>query len=430
MATLRHNTSKGRNCWELRAYIGKKRHSISLGQIDELAATDAKLFIEHLIERKDAGKLPDRKAFKWLDSIDSDLHDRLSRLELVTARRLIDRPTTVLAFFRDYIKERTDWKKPQNYSQAVDHLEKFLGKDLPLLAFTKGDGERWHRWMITEGLSTNTAGQNVKRCRQMLWAAVNDELLPKNPLEGIKVSSDSDKSKDYFVDRASYDLILEHCPNTQWRVMVALSRMGGLRCPSEVLALRWNDINWERGRFKVTSPKTARSGKSSRIVPLFPELRIELQKLWNEVGPGIETPIDGPVITIRKNSACNLRTQLNRIVELASIKPWAKPFMAMRSSRRTELERSGKHPNHVLNSWLGHSRNIAEKHYLKVLEADFEAAANGISDSVLPSVHPSQGSNNPAEAITEPSEPNKKRAVMARDGSRGEREYTQLDSNK
>lgn len=422
MASLSHVKKDGRNCWVLRAYINKKRVSISLGPIDELRAQEALQFIEHLIERKGAGKLPDRKAYKWLDEIDTDLHDRLSKYELITARRLVDRPTTILAFFRDYIKERTDWKKPQNYSQAVDHLEKFLGKDLPLAALTKGDSERWHRWMIAEGLSPNTAGQNVKRCRQMLWAAVSDELIEKNPMEGVKVSSDSDQSKDHFVDRESYDLILEHCPNSQWRVMVALTRIGGLRCPSEVLALRWNDINWDRGRFKVTSPKTAKSGKASRIVPLFPELRNELEKLYSEVGPGINVPIDSPVITIRKSSACNLRTQLNRIVELASIKTWAKPFMAMRSSRRTELERSGKHPNHVLNSWLGHSRNIAEKHYLKVLEADFEAALVPLSHSLS---HQPVG-NTPHDT----DKSNEKRALMGRDGQRWEREYTQLDSNK
>lgn len=30
----------------------------------------------------------------------------------------------------------------------------------------------------------------------------------------------------------------------------------GLRCPSEVLALRWGDIDWERSLFTVRSAKT------------------------------------------------------------------------------------------------------------------------------------------------------------------------------
>ncbi len=53
--------------------------------------------------------------------------------------------------------------------------------------------------MIAEGLSPNTAGQNVKRCRQIAMGGVSDELIEKNPMEGVKVSSDSDQSKDHFV---------------------------------------------------------------------------------------------------------------------------------------------------------------------------------------------------------------------------------------
>ena len=36
-----------------------------------------------------------------------------------------------------------------------------------------------------------------------------------------------------------------------------LARYGGLRCPSEVVALTWADVDWERGRFLVKAPKTA-----------------------------------------------------------------------------------------------------------------------------------------------------------------------------
>ena len=61
-------------------------------------------------------------------------------------------------------------------------------------------------------------------------------------------------------------------------------------------------------------------------------------------------------------------------MERSGIAVYPKPFMALRASRRTELERSGRHPNHVLNDWFGHSGAIAETHYLQVTEADFTAA--------------------------------------------------------
>ena len=47
--------------------------------------------------------------------------------------------------------------------------------------------------------------------------------------------------------------VIEACPDTQWKVIFALARYGGLRTPSETLALRWEDINWEQGRMLVAA---------------------------------------------------------------------------------------------------------------------------------------------------------------------------------
>ena len=49
---------------------------------------------------------------------------------------------------RHVVAKRTDWKKPANYLQPVKHLERFIGRDMPLEAFTEGDAERFHRWLI------------------------------------------------------------------------------------------------------------------------------------------------------------------------------------------------------------------------------------------------------------------------------------------
>jgi integrase len=60
----------------------------------------------------------------------------------------------------------------------------------------------------------------------------------------------------------------------EWRLLIALCRYGGLRCPSEVLSLKWEHIHWAEGRMTVPSPKTEHhDGGESREVPLFPELR-------------------------------------------------------------------------------------------------------------------------------------------------------------
>jgi integrase len=57
----------------------------------------------------------------------------------------------------------------------------------------------------------------------------------------------------------------------------------GFRCPSEHLALTWDDVDWENDRMTVHAPKTKRyEGKESRLIPIFSELRPYLEAVFNE----------------------------------------------------------------------------------------------------------------------------------------------------
>lgn len=432
MASLQRIDEGGRKCWRLRFSIDKRRCTVGLGSFDEAAALVAKEHIELLVDQLGRNRPPSVKTAQWLDKLPATIHDRLSSLGLAEARSRSKLPRTITAFMRAYIDSRSDWKKSCNHKQSVDHLGRFLGRDIPLASLTRADADRFHRWMMSNdkgapGLSPNTAGQHIKRCRQMMRAAIHDRLIDDNAFDGIKIDLRSDKSKNFFVDSAAAAAILEACPDQEWRVLFALARFGGLRCPSEVLGLRWSDIQWDRGRFKVRSPKTEKAGKAERIVPLFPEVLDELNSLFGLVAPGVRSPADGFVIARYRDIEANLRTQMGRIIDRAGLTRWPKPFMALRSSRRTELERSGRFANHVLNDWFGHTGAIAETHYLQVTEDDFSVA---VVPSVDTSVVTSLGQPQPPRSIKAQKNPGNSGAVMTADGVRWEGKYTPLDSNQ
>ena len=74
------------------------------------------------------------------------------------------------------------------------------------------------------------------------------------------------------------EFLIPFC-DTTWRTIVALGRFGGLRTPSETLSLRWTDIDREKGRVCVQSPKTEHHlNGANRAMPLFPELRKYLEE--------------------------------------------------------------------------------------------------------------------------------------------------------
>lgn len=432
MANLQRINENGRDCWRLRFYIDKRRRTVGLGSFDEAAALVAKEHVELLVDQLGRDRPSSVRTTRWLDKLPSTIHDRLSMLGLVEARSRSKLPRTVLAFMRAYINSRSDWKKSCNHKQSVDHLGRFLARDIPLASLTRAEADRFHRWMMTAGngspgLSANTAGQHIKRCRQMMRAAIHDRLVDDNAFDGIKIDLRSDKSKNFFVNSAAATAILEACPDQEWRTLFALARFGGLRCPSEVLGLRWSDIHWDRGRFKVRSPKTEKAGKAERIVPLFPELLNELNNLFALVAPGVGSPADGFVIARYRDVEANLRTMMGRIIDRAGLTRWPKPFMALRSSRRTELERSGRFANHVLNDWFGHTGAIAETHYLQVTEDDFTVA---VVPSVVPLVVPSQGKPGPPQAIKTQKNPGETGVLMSAEGVGWADEYTPLDSNQ
>ncbi|MEX2138897.1 MAG: site-specific integrase [Pirellulales bacterium] len=169
-------------------------------------------------------------------------------------------------------------------------------------------------------------------------------------------------------------------------MIVALSRYGGLRCPSEVLSLRWQDVDWEGGRIVVQSPKTEHHvGKATRTIPLFAELRPILAEAFYLASEGAAYVVDGNHRDAANTASgwrnCNLRTQFERIVKRAGLTPWPRLFHARRASRETELAKD--YPIHVVTSWLGNTPRIALKHYLQVTDADFERAAASAESGAL-----------------------------------------------
>jgi len=177
-------------------------------------------------------------------------------------------------------------------------------------------------------------------------------------------------------------------------LLFALSRFGGLRCPSEHLGLRWCDVDWEHDRFTVRSPKTERKGKPFRLVPLFPELRPHLEAVYFAALETGELPEH--VITRYRDTNANLRTQLCRIIAKAGLQPWPKLFQNLRATRATELVSQGW-PEYKVCAWLGHTEAVAKRHYWQVTDDDYQRAAGG--DAALqmalqiPGATPCNGAN-------------------------------------
>jgi len=315
----------------------------------------------------------------WLATIDDKLRTRLEALDLCDPLANRGKPK-LKPFLDDYIaSQRVKSRTQINNSAAARCLIKFFGADRRIDTITAGDAEQFSWWLrkpAQEGgrnLGDNTSRRHCGRAKQFFEHAVNCEYLPRNPFANPRIPTrvqPSHAEREHFISREELQLLLDECPNTEWRLMLTLARIGGLRIPSESASLRWGDVDWtpEKGTIRVTSPKTAQHvGHGMRVVPLFPELRAALNEAW-ELGDKksefIFTKLQGPGI--------NLRTQLHRIMRRAGVPEFPKPFHNMRASRAIELSRDW--PAHVVQTWLGHSAAVAQKHYLRVQPEDIGRA--------------------------------------------------------
>jgi len=194
----------------------------------------------------------------------------------------------------------------------------------------------------------------------------------------------SNREREYFITAAEAALIIDACPDAEWRLIFGLARWGGLRCPSETLALQWSHIDWARNRMTIPTPKTAHHPRGeSRDIPIFPELRHLLEDAFE-----LAEPCADHVITRYRDAKKNLRTQLTRIVKRAGLKPWPKLFHNLRATRETELAES--FPAHVFCAWIGNSQMVAQKHYLQVTDEHFARGADcSALQNALQSLHES-----------------------------------------
>jgi integrase len=209
---------------------------------------------------------------------------------------------------------------------------------------------------------------------------VKKKILASNPFGEVRVVSVLPADRQAYVPAPDAKKLIA-AGSPVWRIIIALARYAGLRCPSEVLTLKWSDINFETGRMTVSSPKTERiPGKEYRVLPIFADRRPHLEEAFELASAGEVFVVGGAQGDRYRSSAhgpngwvnCNLRTEFLRLIRRAGLKQWPRLFHTLRASCETDLLEQV--PISAVTDWLGHSAAVALKHYTRVPDHLFERA--------------------------------------------------------
>jgi len=418
MATLSTETYVRKDGVKSRTYrvlIGggrRPRQTIRLGDVSERIANEAKARIEALETASLPGTAVDRTTAAWLSAIHDNVYAKLARVGLVEPREpVVEEPAVkeveLGELVERYVASRSKLKPNtlRNYETTKRLLAEHFGHRRIVRSIHAGHARDYREWLVGR-YSLATVSREIKRARQYFEYAKDCRLVDDNPFAKIKAGSQRNSKRKHFVGQDVIGRVLEVCPDNNWRLALALARYTGLRIPSELERLTWSDIDWSGGRFTVRVRKKEHlDGHETRIVPIFPEVEQYLRRAFDEAPPGTVH-----VLPKRFHSDGYVYAGILRAVERAGVPKWSKLLVNLRGSRETELLLEW--PEHVVHSWLGHTKDVADAHYAMVTDADFEKAAS--DRRIYPAQNPAQ--SGAVWSRLEPSDAKKKAVSLAFSG--------------
>ncbi len=302
------------------------------------------------------------------------------------------RPQAVWTFGR-FVEDR--WKpdayptlkfsSKKYYDNMIDaHLMPVFG-DVQLRLISKDAVQSF----LTAKAKGDSSWKTVKHIRTVfgtiLEAAVRDDLLISNPVRKTRMPRRTPEEERAPIAPESLRALLERLPEPS-RSIASLLAMTGLRV-GELLALRWQDIDFDKGFFSVKQtvyeghfdvPKSKRSKRTLLLGPVCAQILTSLRK------PGVSPAT--LVFSTRNGSPLSRRNLLNR-----QLKPACKALGLtganwhwLRHAHATLLDSVGA-PLGTVQALLGHaSSEVTREIYIGSVPENARAAVQSVEKLIGP----------------------------------------------
>ena len=389
MATMKTIKGKTKTRYQIEFSISDKRRSLSLGsKYTRKQAERIKTHVEETVKAIKTGrKLEDLS--NEMQGFFADMTDDL-RSRFIAAGLCGEEPQTeTLAALWDMLDDHAEkmaFKEhtTNNYETARKWFFAYepFTEERQALSVTEKDAEEFRAWLERQNnkygkrLAPTTVAGIIKAVKTVFNLARRARLIDRSPFEFVQKGSFANPARQFEVSASIMPDILNACPGQGWRVLISFWRFGGLR-KMEPLYMKWEDVFWDKKKFRVHSPKTERyEGHAERFCPLFDEVQRELEDLFEIQGfpAGAEYILPDDIRELSENALYNA---VIRIIRRAGYTPWPKAIVNMRATRVSELVRKGA-TERQRKAWFGHSEKVSKEHYqqeeMLLGQADFDWA--------------------------------------------------------
>lgn len=252
------------------------------------------------------------------------------------------------------------------------------------------DAQQWRVWLGKQrdarpgiaderrsAISEQTVRKHVRIAKAMFQRAVDSDLLQVNPFSRLSGSVLVSASPPSMLTDKQVSAIIEAATG-EVRTLIALCALAGLR-RGEAMRLAWSDVQWDRGRLVVAHDGPQTTKRRRREVRMEPQLESILLTAHEGAAEG-----DTLVVAISPN---NIERKVRAAISTAKVDPYPKPLHTLRKWRATTWRAT--YPEHVVDSWLGHSLAVARQHYASVPESSYDRSATNAPQT------PDQSEKNP-----------------------------------
>lgn len=168
----------------------------------------------------------DSKTKSWLDHAPHEVLEKLQRVGLIT----VPKQYTTGELWTTFIAEKEGTVEDSTvltYKNSSKHFLAFFGKGDVLSDLTKEKMIEWKANVLSSVPVVATATGIVSRAKTVFNWAVRQGWIEQSPLKGIGAGSHVNKEKDHFIAIPDYSRLLDACRSPDWRVIIALARIGG-----------------------------------------------------------------------------------------------------------------------------------------------------------------------------------------------------------
>lgn len=326
-----------------------------------------------------------------------------------------DRPVDIPLhkFCKEWLRGRKPELRPKSievYENTIIRLEEYFGKDTSLQSIDPQKATIFiaEQKYIAKGhegdkLSDSSRDQIKRNCKAIFNGAVEWGLLTSNPFRAIRLKKLTPK-RWYRVSPKEYQALLE-VVSLRERVAYALLYTAGLRL-SEAFSLTWSDVNFESTKLIIanreataTLPPFHVKDHETRQIPL-PKHTVDLLTQYQT-----QAPEGVPYILLTEKRFAIVKAKWDQLK--IKKKPWLNRYMINNVLRnfkgrckRTGIQPIGTLTIHTLRkcagqNWadylpmnvvkelMGHSTIVTTQKYYSQVDADHEAKAAAVIQSLL-----------------------------------------------